>query len=70
VGTAADYMVRGVTGLHAKTVREWVAAIKRLAGDAALRERLGRAGRMRICGEYDFSALIPKVTNLLGEVLA
>jgi len=70
VGTAADYVVRGVTGLHARTSREWVAAIKRLAGDAALRERLGRAGRMRICGEYDFSALIPKVTNLLGEVMA
>jgi len=70
VGTGADYVVRGVTGLHAKTTREWVAAIKRLAGDAALRERFGRAGRMRICGEYDFSALIPKVTNLFGEVLA
>jgi hypothetical protein len=28
------------------------------------------AGRLRICGEYDFSGLIPKVTNLLGEVMA
>ena len=70
VGVNAEYVERCVTGFHARTSQDWVAAIQRLAGDAALRERLGRAGRMRICGEYDFSALIPKVTNLLGEAMA
>jgi glycosyltransferase involved in cell wall biosynthesis len=48
------YLVKhGVNGLLATTEKEWEAALRSLIGDAALRERMGQAGRHRV--EQDFS---------------
>jgi glycosyltransferase involved in cell wall biosynthesis len=68
VGVNADY-VRPETGLHATTAEEWVAAVKRLAADPALRERMGRAARTRIMREFDFAVLTPEVCGLLIKAL-
>jgi glycosyltransferase involved in cell wall biosynthesis len=62
--------VRPETGLHATTAEEWVAAVKRLAADPALRESMGRAARARIEREFDFAVLAPEVCDLIERALA
>src|SRR5262249_22301961 len=52
VGVQASFVESGVTGFWAETPESWVEAIGRLVGDAALRRRLGQAGRRRV--EHDF----------------
>ena len=70
VGVNADYVRPEETGLHATTAEEWVAAVKRLASDPALRERMGRAARARIEREFDFAVLAPEVCDLIECALA
>jgi hypothetical protein len=70
VGVNAEYVEPAVTGLHARTPDEWVAAVKRLADDAALRERMGRAGRRRAEEEFDFGVLQPRFVELVAQALA
>ena len=70
VGVNADYARPDESGLHARTTAEWVAAVQRLAGDAALRERLGRAGRARVEAEFDFAVLAPKFCEVVARTLA
>jgi len=70
VGVCAEYVRPDATGLHATTAEQWTAAVERLATDAALRERMGRAGRRRVRKEFDFSVLAPKVCGLIEETLA
>jgi glycosyltransferase involved in cell wall biosynthesis len=56
VGVQADFVRDGVTGFHAATSTEWVAAMRRLAADASLRQRLGEAGRLQIEKQYSVAA--------------
>lgn len=70
VGVNADYVRPEESGLWATSVDEWTAAVRRLATDAALRERMGRAGRRRAEAEFDFAALATRVTGLIAETLA
>ena len=69
VGVNADYVRPEETGLYAATAEEWVAAVKRLAADPALRERMGRAARARIVQEFDFAVLAPEVCGLIERAL-
>lgn len=48
VGGAAEALLDGETGVFATTDMAWCDALARLAGDEALRTRLGKAGRRRI----------------------
>ena len=70
VGVNAEYVEPEATGLHARTPEEWVAAVGRLAGDSALRERMGRAGRRRAEEEFDFGVLQPRFVKLIADALA
>jgi len=70
VGVNAEYVRPEETGLHAGPAEEWVAAIRRLAADPALRERMGRAGRRRVESEFDFAVLSPEVCRLVESALA
>ena len=70
VGVNGDYVVPETTGVWATTSEEWIEAVRRLAGDAALRERMGRAGRRRVEAEFDFRVLAPKVVDLVVGALA
>jgi glycosyltransferase involved in cell wall biosynthesis len=69
VGVNADYVRPEETGLHAATAEEWVAAVRRLAADPALRERMGRAARERVMQEFDFAVLAPEVCDLIERTL-
>jgi len=64
-GAGAESVRPEATGLHARTTEEWVAAVRRLAGDPGLRERLGRAGRARAAAEFDFAVLAGRFCGLV-----
>ncbi|MCX5675057.1 MAG: glycosyltransferase family 4 protein [Planctomycetota bacterium] len=70
VGVNAEYVRPEETGLHAGPAEEWVAAIRRLAADPALREHMGRAGRRRVENEFDFAVLAPLFATLVESALA
>ena len=70
VGVNADYVRHEATGLWAKTAQEWVEAVRRLAGDAPLRQQMGGAGRRRVEAEFGFAVLAPKVVELVARALA
>ena len=44
-------------------------ALGRLAGDAALRERLGRAGRRRVVKEFDWEVKVDRMLGLYAEAV-
>jgi len=69
VGVSAQYVRPEETGLHAPNAEAWVKGIRRLVGDVALRERLGRAGRRRVEREFDVSVLAPKVCALVLKAM-
>lgn len=69
VGVNADYVRPEETGLHAATAEAWVEGLRRLVGDVALRERLGRAGRRRVEREFDVSVLAPRVCGLIVKAM-
>jgi glycosyltransferase involved in cell wall biosynthesis len=52
IGVQAEMVRDGETGFTATTADEWVAAVRRLAGDAELRQRLGTAGRRQAEERY------------------
>ncbi len=56
VGVQADLVRHGETGFLARTPTEWIEALRRLAGDPALRRRLGQAGRRRVETEFSVAA--------------
>ena len=68
VGVNADLVAHEHTGLWAGSTDQWVEAVCRLASDAALRRRMGLAGRQR-AAQFDFSVLAPRVCDPVVQVL-
>jgi glycosyltransferase involved in cell wall biosynthesis len=56
VGVQASMVRHGETGYLVTNLDEWCAAIERLAGDPALRKRMGMAGRRVVEAEYSVSS--------------
>jgi glycosyltransferase involved in cell wall biosynthesis len=56
VGVQAELVRPGVTGLLASTAEEWVDAVRKLAGDPALRLRMGREARASVESGYSVAA--------------
>jgi glycosyltransferase involved in cell wall biosynthesis len=56
VGCQTEMIRSGENGILASTPDEWVAAAMLLAGDLALRRRMGTAGRRRVESDYSLSA--------------
>jgi glycosyltransferase involved in cell wall biosynthesis len=56
VGVQSEFARAGATGFLARTTDEWVAAARALAADAALRARLGAAGRGQVEAKYSVTA--------------
>src|SRR5262249_60525366 len=52
VGVQAEMVQHGVNGFLADTPEQWCDAINALAADHGLRERMGRAGRLRVETEF------------------
>ena len=69
VGANREVVVPEETGLWASGDDDWTAALSRLLGSPADRERLGAAGRGRIRTLYDRAHLIPHAADLV-EALA
>jgi glycosyltransferase involved in cell wall biosynthesis len=65
VGINPAIVIDGETGLLASSEDEWVAALDRLAGDPALRARLGAAGRAHVEAHYALQRTAPLVADVL-----
>jgi glycosyltransferase involved in cell wall biosynthesis len=69
VGVDAILVQHGVTGFHARTEAEWVAAIRQLAGDPKLRLRMGAAGRERIEREFSVESGARRWSDVLNGLV-
>jgi glycosyltransferase involved in cell wall biosynthesis len=70
VAGASDFIVDGENGLLVRSADEWVAALRQLAGDAALRRRLGKAGRETVVARYSPRVQVPRVVQVLERAAA
>ncbi|HEX7120545.1 MAG TPA: glycosyltransferase family 4 protein [Longimicrobiales bacterium] len=70
VGAIADAVVDGESGVIVppRDVAALAAAIRRLAGDAALRERMGRAGRDRFSKEFTDRRCVERLVAALDDI--
>jgi glycosyltransferase involved in cell wall biosynthesis len=67
VGANCDVTVEGETGYLAGSTEQWVASLEALFCDAALRRRLGEAGRARVEQRYSLQRVAPRLSELLRE---
>jgi glycosyltransferase involved in cell wall biosynthesis len=65
IGANRDVVIEGETGFFADTALAWVEKMELLLCDAALRMRLGRAGRARVEAEYCLQQTAPRLVHLL-----
>lgn len=70
VGVNAEIVSHGENGLVARTDGEWEEALDRLLADAALRARLGSAGRATVERSYSAAVHAPRVAAALRAALA
>ena len=56
VGVNADIIQDGENGMLASTTEEWVAKLSQLIDDAALRQRIGEAGRQTVLKDFSVEA--------------
>jgi len=68
-GVNAEVVVDGVTGFLAQTPGQWREAIAALAGDAALRVKMGSRGRRRVLEDFSIQATFPKMLSALEEII-
>jgi glycosyltransferase involved in cell wall biosynthesis len=68
VGVQADMVRHGRTGYQAESTETWVTAIRRLAANAALRRRLGAAGRILVEESYSVDTGGKLWAELLAQV--
>jgi glycosyltransferase involved in cell wall biosynthesis len=69
VGMNADLIRSGENGLLARTAGDWVEVLGSLAKDAALRARIGRAGR-ETAREYGYPAVADRLAAFVATVAA
>jgi glycosyltransferase involved in cell wall biosynthesis len=68
VGVHADLITPGEAGYLCSTPSQWVEAITQLAGDPALRQEMGRAGRRRVEAEYSVEAGAARWLDVLDRL--
>jgi glycosyltransferase involved in cell wall biosynthesis len=69
VGVHAEIIRPGVDGFLPSTADEWVEAIRRLAGDADPRRRMGRAGRASLEANYSVNSWAPAFVAAVAGAL-
>ena len=65
VGANCEIVQPGLNGLLAVDSGQWLSALERLVTDAALRQRLGQAGRRIVEQRYSVQAMAPRLATLL-----
>ena len=68
VGVNREFVRDGETGFHASTGEEWTARLLELLSDAALRRRMGGAGRRFVEGAFSYAVLAPRMVAALRGV--
>lgn len=69
IGANMEVVRQGDTGLFADSSQAWVDALATLLTDEALRQRLGRAGRMRVVSKYTLQQIAPRLMRLLKKAV-
>ena len=69
VGANTEAVIEGRTGFYARDAAEWEAALERLIGSAALRARLGSAGRAHLENRYDVQVYQARYVEVLEGLL-
>ena len=67
IGANLEIVVDGETGFFADSTNEWIGQLELLLRDAALRKRMGAAGRARVEGKYSLQNTAPRLAQLLKE---
>ena len=67
VGVNSEIVEPDVSGYLAETEQEWIAALRTLALDRALRVKMGAAGRARVEQRYSLQMALPTLVGLLAE---
>ena len=68
VGVNAEIVLEGETGFLARSPEQWRHALVALLDDAALRRRMGQAGRRRAEAQYSLDHCAPQMVELLRGV--
>ena len=67
VGANTEIVTDGVTGLHARSHREWVDRLGLLLSDDRLRQRLGAAARRRVEEGYSARVQAPRLARIIRD---
>jgi len=67
VGVNRQIIRHGETGFLAESHAEWLDAILTLKNSPALRQKMGRAGRLRFEAEYSLQVTAPRLLALLQQ---
>ena len=65
VGVNSQIVEHGVNGFLAETPEQWEDALRTLAGDPALRARMGQAGRRKVEQQFCLQVTGPRLVKLL-----
>ena len=65
VGVAREIVEHGRNGFFATSEDEWVTHLEALLADAALRRRMGAAGRALVAERYSVEATLPRLLDVL-----
>lgn len=68
VGVNRELVTDGVNGFCASTPEQWLSALDRLLGDAALRARCGAAARRRVEERYCLQRTAPQLLTWMKEL--
>ena len=68
VGVNAQIVDHEKTGFLASSTQEWKDALLRLYDDAALRQKMGKAGRKKVEEKYSLQVAAPRLLEILGSV--
>lgn len=69
VGVNREIVEPGINGFLADTTEQWIQALRTLLLDAALRHRLGRAGRSKVEDHYSLQVTAPRLIDLIQSII-
>jgi glycosyltransferase involved in cell wall biosynthesis len=70
IGFNQDIVTDGVTGLHAPKLADFEASIRRLAGDPALRKKMGKASQAMVAERFDRKVTVTRTAQVFRDAIA